>query len=225
KLGKGALILIIALAVAAYWLMSTDTGRQTQFLIGGAFVNLGYRMQDHLEVYDFDDHHDVSPEEIWDIVRHHNSLASSVRDWFPRTSRHPLVALVACMDQRIDTAELTGDTRMYYYVIRTAGSILSEREQEMLELAVANGVKLILLTTHTDCAAEGAAASPESRALYPAMTQGVDNRENRFREFLERPVIAKRVANGELLIKEVLVDSKTRKMKPLSYTPSSRSGT
>ena len=104
---------------------------------------------------------------------------------------------------------------MYYYAIRTAGSILGEREQEMLELAVANGVKLILLTTHTDCAAERAAASTESRMLYPAMTQGVRNRGGQIREFLDRPMIAKRVADSELLIKEVLIDSSTKRMKLL----------
>lgn len=43
--------------------------------------------------------------------------------------------------------ELTGDTRHYYYIIRTAGSVLSEKEEEMLELAVENGVKLINIDT------------------------------------------------------------------------------
>ena len=65
-----------------------------------------------------------------------------------------MVAVVACMDARLDTNELTGDTRRYYYIIRTAGSVMSEREEEMRELAVAGGVELIVLTTHSDCAAE-----------------------------------------------------------------------
>ena len=44
------------------------------------------------------------------------------------------------MDARIYTNELVGDTRRYYYIVRTAGSVLAPPEQEMLELAVLNGV-------------------------------------------------------------------------------------
>ena len=76
------------------------------------------------------------------------------------------------MDARIDTNELLGDTRHYYYIIRTAGSVLSPREEEMLELAVENGVKLVVLTTHSDCAAEKAASEPETRKRYPACPGG-----------------------------------------------------
>ena len=91
------------------------------------------------------------------------------------------------MDARIDTNELTGDTRHYYYIVRTAGSVLSEREEEMLELAVENGVELVVLTTHSDCAAEKTAALPEKRKLYPALAKAVDERDQRIREFLARP--------------------------------------
>lgn len=34
------------------------------------------------------------------------------------------------------------------------------RGEEMLELAVANGVKVVVLATHTDCAAEKVAGDP-----------------------------------------------------------------
>ena len=44
----------------------------------------------------------------------------------------------------------------------------------MLELAVENGVKLVVLTTHSDCAAEKAASEPETRKRYPALAQAVD---------------------------------------------------
>ena len=71
------------------------------------------------------------------------------------------------MDARIDTNELTGDTRHYYYVIRTAGSVLSEREEEMLELAVENGVELVVLTTHSDCAAEKRPPRLTSGSVFP----------------------------------------------------------
>ena len=196
------------------WLVFTDPGRRTQFLIGGAMVNLGYRMQDHLESYDFEHEHDISPDHVWKEMQKQNALAAAVREWFPRTPRHPLVALVVCMDARIDTNELTGDTRHYYYIIRTAGSVLSEREEEMLELAVENGVELVVLTTHSDCAAEKTAASPEKRKLYPALAKAVDEREQRIREFLARPAIASSIAAGKLAVKQVNIDTMTEKLRP-----------
>ena len=198
------------------WLLVTDTGRRTQFLAGGAMVNIGYRMQDHLESYDFDHRHthDISPEDIWKEMQTQNNLAAAVRESFPRTARHPLVAMVVCMDSRIDTNELTGDTRHYYYIIRTAGSVLSEKEEEMLELAVENGVKLIVLTTHVDCAAEKTAASPEKRKQYPALCQAVDEREERIHEFLARPYIASKIREGQLAVKLLNIDTMTERLLP-----------
>ena len=152
-MSAGALV-----ATLGVGLLFTEPGRELQFLLGGAMVNAGFRMQDHLESFDFAHHEDISPEDVWGEMVAQNDIASRVRRTFPRASRHPLVALVACMDARIDTSELAGDTRKYYYVVRTAGSVLAEKEEEMLELAVENGVKVLVLTRHTDCAAERAAA-------------------------------------------------------------------
>ena len=125
--------LLLSVLAGSAWLFGTPSGRYGQFLMGGALVNLGYRMQDHLTTYDFE-HENLQPEDIWQEMLRQNALAANVRKRFPRTSRHPLVALVVCMDARIDTNELTGDTRQLYYIIRTAGSVLSEREEEMLGL-------------------------------------------------------------------------------------------
>jgi hypothetical protein len=207
---------IALLAVLLIWLLGTAAGRRTQFILGGAMVNLGYLMQDHLESYDFQDEHkhEISPDDVWTEIQEQNSLAAAVREWLPRTVRHPLVALVVCMDARIDTNELTGDTRRYYYVIRTAGSVLSEREEEMLELAVESGGDLVVLTTHSDCAAEKAAASPEQRKRYPALAQAVDERDARIREFLARPAIASSITAGKLIVKLINIDTMTEKMLP-----------
>ena len=152
-------------------------------VLGGAFVNAGYRLQDPLE--------------------------ASVRERFPRTTRHPVVALLACMDARLDTVEVTGDTRRNYYVVRTAGSVMDAKEEEMLELAVANGVKLVVLTRHTDCAAEKAAKDPAAAAKFPSLVAAVQERQKRVEEFLARPFIAKKIADGELLVKELWIDTKT----------------
>jgi carbonic anhydrase len=187
---------------------------ETRFVVGGAMINVGYRLQDHLDAYDLHHHEGLRPDEIWKELAKQNHLAAAVRKQFPRSARHPLVAMVVCMDARVDTVELTGDTRKYYYVVRTAGSVLGEKEEDMLELAVANGVKVIVLTTHTDCAAEKMARDPAQRKLYPNLAAAIDEREKRVRELLERPLIAKKIASGELIVKRVNVDTMTEELLP-----------
>ncbi|MBK9314656.1 MAG: hypothetical protein IPM55_10490 [Acidobacteria bacterium] len=205
---------LAGVVLLACWMLFTDSGRRMQFFIGGAMINLGYGMQDHLASYDFEHEHAISPGDVWKEMQSQNEVASAVRKWFPRTARHPLVAMVVCMDARLDTNELTGDSRHYYYIIRTAGSVLSEREEEMLELAVANGVELILLSTHSDCAAEKVASTPDMRQRYPALARAVDEREARIKEFLARPAVASKIAAGALDVKLVNIDTMTEKILP-----------
>ncbi|MCC6873814.1 MAG: hypothetical protein IT378_05825 [Sandaracinaceae bacterium] len=208
----------IALGVCATILFlvgSVAASPRLQFVTGGALVNLGYRMQDHLHAYDLDHDHGLPPEAIWAELRQQNELAASVRDTFPRSTEHPVIALLVCMDARIDTSELVGDTRRYYYVVRTAGSALAEPEQEMLELAVANGVKVIVLTTHTDCAAERAAHDPELRRRYPAVAALIDEREAHIRELMARPAIRDALAAGNLRIERARIDTATDRLVPV----------
>lgn len=182
---------------------------RAEFVLGGALVNAGMRLQNNLHAYDLEHEHDITPTEVWSEFQRQNELSSSVRARFPRSTEHPVVAMLVCMDARIDTAEVAGDTRRYYYVVRTAGSLLDEEEQEMLELAVQNGVKVIVLTRHTDCAAEKTAADPEKRKAYPALTRSVSERDQRVAEFLARPLIAERIKDGRLLVKTAWIDTKT----------------
>lgn len=216
---QGAKVLLSFASLAGYvaFLTCTDPGHKLQFVLGGAMINAGYRLQDHHEEYDFHEGHDeshITPDAIWQEMLDQNRMASAVRSTFPRTPRHPLVALVVCMDARIDTNELTGDTRKYYYVVRTAGSALSERELEMLELAVDNGVKLIVLTTHSECAAERVANDAQLRTQYPALTAAVQERGIRIRELLARPKIASRLRAGSLAVKLMDIDTKTERLMP-----------
>jgi len=203
-LGIGLLVVALVLAVV----MSP----RAEFIMGGALVNLGYRFQDRLSKFDFEHDESITPDQIWTELERQNELASGMRGLFPRTVRHPVVAILACMDARIDTSELVGDTRRYYYIVRTAGSVLSPAEQEMLELAVLNGVKIILLTTHTDCAAEAAAADPEARERFPAVISLLDERERRIEEFMARPTIRDAVAAGELQVKHARIDTTTDRL-------------
>lgn len=204
----------VLVVIGAMLLCLTEAGRRSQFVIGGALINLGYLVQDHFDSFDLEHGEDISPEQIWQEVLTQNEMAARVRRALPRTTHHPLLALVVCMDARIDTSELMGDTRKYYYIIRTAGSVLSEKEEEMLELAVENGVKVIILTTHSDCAAEKAAASAEKRKQFPSLVQAVDEREMRTRELLARPLIASRIAEGKLAVKQINIDTLTEEILP-----------
>jgi hypothetical protein len=208
KMGWALGALLVGLALIAAVIISP----RTEFTLGGALVNLGYRLQDRFSQFDFEHDETITPEQIWDELKRQNELAAGVRGLFPRTTRHPVVAILACMDARIDTSELVGDTRRYYYVVRTAGSVLSPAEQEMLELAVLNGVEVIVLTTHTDCAAEAAAADPELRRRFPALIGLMDEREQRIDEFKARPIIRDAIAEGKLLIKHARIDTSTDKL-------------
>lgn len=180
---------------------------QVEFIVGGGLVNIGYRLQDRLGKYDLEHDESISPEDIWEELMKQNDLAADVRDVFPRSVRHPVVVILACMDARIDTSELVGDTRRYYYVVRTAGSVLAPAEQEMLELAVLNGVKVVVLTSHSDCAAEAAASKAESREKFPALTELMDERVHHVEEFLARPVIREAMEKGELEVKFARIDT------------------
>jgi len=206
-----SVVAVLGLVTAVFFAVSA----RARFIVGGAMVNLGYRMQDPISDYDFVHHHDLTPDQIWNELVSQNHLAAAVRKKFPRTSRHPVVAMVVCMDARVDTSELTGDTRKYYYVVRTAGSVLADQEEEMLELAVANGVKVIVLTRHTDCAAEKVAADPVARKQYPNLSAAVDEREKRIAELLARPAIAAKIKSGELLVKRMNIDTMTEELLPL----------
>ena len=159
-----AAVVIICTGVLWKW------GNQIEFMLGGVMVNIGYRLQDKIADYDFE-HHEVTPAQAWAEFLSQNNVASRVRAAMPRTTRHPVIALVACMDGRLDTNDIAGDTRHYYYVLRMAGSVMSTKEEEMLELAVANGVKVVVFTTHSDCAAEKVASSLLLFAVHLVLTR------------------------------------------------------
>lgn len=192
---------------------------RAQFVLGGALVNVGYRFQDHLQDYDFEHHEDITPDQVWAEFLEQNELAASVRQTFPRSTRHPVIAMLVCMDARIDTNELAGDTRRNYYIVRTAGSVIDEQESEMLELAVNNGVKVLVITRHSDCAAEKVAKDPAAREKYPVLAKAVDERDAKVKAFLARPVIAEKIASGKLIVKEVLIQTENEHLAGLDGSP------
>ncbi len=207
RLNRKYMLTLFALLPLVAGLAAIAWNPRLQFLAGGAMINIGYRLQDALHDFDFEHLDSLTPSQIWNEVRKQNSMAARVRSTFPRTATHPLVAMLVCMDARIDTNELTGDTRRYYYVVRTAGSILGDVEQEMLELAVVNGVKVLVLTTHTDCAAEKIARDVSKHDAFPVLAKAVTERNQRVAQFLARPAIASRISSGELLVKRMRIDT------------------
>ena len=86
---------------------------------------------------------------------------------------------------------------------------MSPKEEEMLELAAEHGVKAIILTTHSDCAAEKAAKNPALRARFPELSAAVDERAARARELIERPAIATKIQKGELIVRHAHIDTAT----------------
>ncbi len=207
---KALSVLMGTALIAVLFVMSHP---RAQFEVGGAFINVGLKLQDGLHAYDFEHgRSDITPEQVWAEFVRQNDEASTVRKRFPRSTEHPLVAMLVCMDARLDTTELSGDARQYYYVVRTAGSILDVEEQEMLELAVRNGVKVLVLTRHTDCAAEKVAADPQRSKQYPALSAAVDERRHHLEAFLARPLIAERITKGELLVKTVMIDTHSERL-------------
>ena len=91
--GAAVSVMLILMTGLLGW---TDRGRQIQFFLRGGLVNLGYRMQDHLESYDFEHHDDITPEEVWTEVLKQNVLAAFVRYEFPR-----MVAASSGGDRRV----------------------------------------------------------------------------------------------------------------------------
>lgn len=177
---------------------------QLRFLAGGAMVNAAITLQEGVVEPD-----EETPQQVWSHFLGRNALASRVRETLPRPAPHPTVAMLVCMDSRIDTAELAGDLRHGYYVVRTAGSVMNPKEEDMLELAAERGVKLIAITRHSDCAAEAVAKDPALRVKYPALATAVDERDQRLQEFLARPAIASRLRAGRLLVKTLDIDTST----------------
>lgn len=80
------------------------------------------------------------------------AAARHAQDFTPARGGRSRVAVVACMDRRIDVMALFGLCAGDAYVIRNAGGLLTEDVRRSLAVAQhALGVEEILLVRHTGC--------------------------------------------------------------------------
>lgn len=197
--------LALALLAVAFW-------RPLLFVGGGGFIAIGHGMQELVSGFRSGD--GDTPQEVLAGVLDANQKASFVRGALPVVKRKPEVLVVMCIDPRLDARIVMGDTRDQYDVVRIPGSVLSEEAIEAIELGVKeHRVKVVLFTTHTECAMEAVAHSHDAEH-FPALSQAVHKREERFKELLERPLIAERIASGELLVKRYTIDTGNDRLIP-----------
>lgn len=205
RLVFGLSALALALLVATFW-------RPLLFVGGGGFIAIGHGMQELVSGFRSGD--GDTPQEVLAGVLDANQKASFVRGALPVVKRKPEVLVVMCIDPRLDARIVMGDTRDQYDVVRIPGSVLSEEAIEAIELGVKeHRVKVVLFTTHTECAMEAVAHSHEAEH-FPALSQAVHKREERFKALLERPLIAERIASGELVVKRYVIDTSNDRLIP-----------
>lgn len=196
----------IALFLLFFW-------RGVLFVGGGGLVTVGHMVQGFVSGFDYKGTVG-SPQDILDTVILDNQQASKLEGVIGGPRRKPEVMAVMCMDPRINSEVVLGDSRHYYDVVRLPGSVLSTEVIEAIELGVKeHRLKVVLFTTHTDCAMEKVAHS-ESASEFPSLSNAVHRREEMFQQLLQRPLIAEKIKSGSLIIKRYQIDTPTGQLTP-----------
>lgn len=194
-------IVLMAVFLVFFW-------RPALFFTGGGLVSAGHMVQGFVHGFSRAGHVGT-PQELLETVLIDNQSASQVERAIAGSRRKPEVIAVMCMDPRLNSEVILGDSRGYYDVVRMPGSVLSGEMIEAIELAVEeHQVELVLFTTHTDCAMEKVASSHEAKR-FPGLSNLVHAREEKFEELMKRPAIQERVKSGKLLVKRYKIDTAT----------------
>lgn len=184
-------------------------------MVGGFFLHTGYVIQDWAESFhqNLKDHEPVHPNEIYKTIIAQNEMQAKAWKVTPDLrDRKPKAVLIMCIDPRLDDNRILGDTRGYYDVIRIPGSVITEEVAEAVELAVVkHAVHLVMVVTHTDCAMEKLAASPDGRQHYPLLADGINNHGRRLQSLSHRPAILERLQQQRVWVIEKRIDTKTGK--------------
>jgi len=195
------LFVLLAVLLVFFW-------RPAMFFTGGGLVSAGHMVQGLVSGFSRAGHVGT-PQELLETVLIDNKTASHVERAVAGPNRKPEVIAVMCMDPRLNSEVILGDSRGYYDVVRLPGSVLSDEMIEAIELAVEeHAVELVLFTTHTDCAMEKVASGHEAHR-FPGLSNLVHKREEKFEELMRRPAIAERVKSGKLLVKRFKIDTAT----------------
>jgi hypothetical protein len=64
-----------------------------------------------------------------------------------------------------------------------------------------------LFTTHSDCAAEKVSKDLDKSKTFPELSKAVLRRDQRFQEFLQRPLIKDKIDKKELIVKWAHLDT------------------
>ncbi len=202
-LALGTVVLIVFVALC--W-------RPLMFVGGGGMVSIGHLMQETVSGWRYGGGSSATPQQVLDGILDANDKAAWWREHIPGYVRKPQALVVMCIDPRLDARVVLGDTRDYYDVLRVPGSVLSEQNIEAIELGVKeHEVKVVLFTRHTDCAMEKVACT-EASHHFPALSDAVHERDEMFEQLLARPIIAERVAAGQLLVRCYTIDTETDRL-------------
>ena len=83
KMGCALGALLVSLGLIAVVIISP----RAEFTLGGALVNLGYRLQDRFSQFDFEHDETITPDQIWDELKRQNEMAAGVRGEVARRRR------------------------------------------------------------------------------------------------------------------------------------------
>ena len=200
KLSRILVVAVIVLLVI-FW-------RPALFFTGGGLVSAGHMVQGFVSGFSRAGHVGT-PQELLETLLIDNKSASHLHRALSGPSRKPEVIAVMCMDPRLNSEVILGDSRGYYDVVRLPGSVLSDEMIEAIVLAVEeHGVELVLFTTHTDCAMEKVASSHEANR-FPGLSNLIHTREEKFEQLMKRPAIQERVKSGKLLVTRFRINTAT----------------
>lgn len=191
-----------------------------RFYVGAALIEVGYLFQ-HISygapLSAQEGAH--TPDEVMTSLDERNSWSAGFRklwrvmDEIGHRDAPPLAGvIVACMDYRLDTDQILGNSRGEFYVIRKPGAALTNETIEEIFVALHRNPSIILVTTHSDCAMEKLAHTQEGPEKFPNLTAGVLNFKQRLAELQAMPEIQKRVAAGSLKIIMRHIDTQTERL-------------
>jgi hypothetical protein len=86
---------------------------------------------------------------------------------------------------------------------------------EALRLTVRNGVRLVMLGDHDDCAAKDATESPAGQDALPEIAHELTRMPERYRALVEHPEIRRAIEDGRLLVVRVKHHTDTQRLDVL----------